>query len=131
MEIESKRVVRYQNVTEDKRTASRLLRQRMTEAETVLWGALRGSALGVKFRRQQVIKGFIVDFYCDSLGLIVEADGGVHLENPENDHERDAIFIAHNLTILHFKNNDILTNLTGVLEEIRGFMGNLTPDPSP
>ena len=85
MDIESNRVVKFQRVTEGKRTASRQLRQSPTEAEALLWSRLRNSALGVKFRRQQVIRGFIVDFYCDAARLIVEADGGVHLANPEND----------------------------------------------
>ena len=117
--MQSRRVVKFQTVAEGKRTASRQLRQSMTEAEARLWSGLRNSALGVKFRRQQVIQGFIVDFYCDAIGLIVEADGGVHLENPENDQERDAILTARGLCILHFTNEEILNDTSHVLEEIR------------
>jgi very-short-patch-repair endonuclease len=126
MKYESRHIVKFQTVTEGKRTASRQLRQSMTEAEVWLWNSLRNSALGVKFRRQQVIQGFIGDFYCDSAGLIVEADGSVHLENPENDQERDAILTAHGLCILHFTNEEILNDTPRVLEEIRRAI-HLTP----
>ncbi len=117
--MNSRRVIKLQHVTGGKRTASRQLRQSQTEAEAVLWSRLRNSALGVKFRRQQVMQGFIVDFYCDSAGLIVEADGGVHLENPENDRERNAILTAKGFRILRFTNAEILTETDRVLEEIR------------
>jgi very-short-patch-repair endonuclease len=119
VETRTRRIVKFQTVTEQKRTVSRQLRKSKTEAEAQLWSSLRNSALGVKFRRQQVIHGFIVDFYCDVVGLIVEADGGVHLENHENDHARDALFTELGLTVLHFTNEDILNETTRVLEDIR------------
>ncbi len=117
--MNSRRIVKFQHVTEEKRTASRRLRQSMTEAEAQLWNCLRHSALGVKFRRQQVIRGFVVDFYCDAAGLIVEADGGVHRENPEGDDERDAILAELGLNILRFTNAEILNDTARVLEDIR------------
>ncbi len=117
--MDSRRVVKLQHVTEEKRTASRQLRHSPTEAEMRLWSCLRNSALGIKFRRQQIIRGFIVDFYCDSAGVVVEVDGGVHLENPEKDRERDAILSETGLTILHFTNTEVLTETDRVLEHIR------------
>ena len=130
MEIKSRRIVKFQIVAEGKRTASQILRKSSTNAESHLWSHLRGSSLTVKFRRQQVIKGFIVDFYCDSLGLVVEVDGSVHLENPEKDLERDSILSSYGLTLLHLKNADVLVNIDAVLNEIRKVVELLTTQKS-
>jgi very-short-patch-repair endonuclease len=50
----------------------------MTPAERILWQELRGNKLGAHFRRQQIIAGFIVDFYCHKVALVIEVDGDVH-----------------------------------------------------
>ena len=73
-----KNIIRGQHVLHDKLNRSRELRRDMTPAETNFWQELRGNKLGVRFRRQQVIAGFIVDFYCDQPGLVIELDGSVH-----------------------------------------------------
>ena len=57
----------------------------MTPAEKILWNELRANKLGVHFRRQQVIAGFIVDFYCHKAGLVVEVDGDIHDLQKEED----------------------------------------------
>ncbi len=62
-----------------------LARCEMTPAEKILWEELRANKLGVHFRRQQVIQGFIVDFYCHQAGLVVEVDGDVHDLHKEED----------------------------------------------
>ncbi|WP_369426718.1 endonuclease domain-containing protein [Waterburya agarophytonicola] len=55
------------------------LRQNMTPVEKILWDYLRAKRLNnLKFRRQQIIEEFIVNFYCHSLGLIIEVDGEIH-----------------------------------------------------
>ncbi len=62
---------------------ARLLRRRATEAEAILWDALRSRRLGgYKFRRQHSLAAFIVDFYCPSVRLVVEVDGGIHRARP-------------------------------------------------
>jgi very-short-patch-repair endonuclease len=66
-------------------------RREMTPAEKMLWKELRGNKLGVHFRRQQVIAGFIVDFYCHKAGLVIELDGSVHDEQIEEDAQRDKV----------------------------------------
>jgi len=67
----------------------------MTRAERVLWQRLKAGRLqGWHFRRQQVIDGFIVDFYCHAAGLVLEIDGGVHEQQREYDTERDAVLLA-------------------------------------
>ena len=65
-------VIRGQQVQAVKKESSRRLRKEMTPEESLLWEVLRDGKLGVKFRRQQVISGFIVDFYSHTLGLVVE-----------------------------------------------------------
>ena len=65
-----------------------------------LWQALRGGQLGVTFRRQVPLRGFIVDFYASRARLIVEVDGGYHVEQPEADARRDAELVAHGFRVL-------------------------------
>jgi very-short-patch-repair endonuclease len=60
----------------------------MTPSEAKLWTCLRAPLGGFKFRRQHPIRGFIVDFYCDEVGLIVEVDGAVHDKQAEEDRVR-------------------------------------------
>jgi very-short-patch-repair endonuclease len=75
--------------TRDKRDLARELRKRPTTAEDAAWRLLRDRRLhGCKFRRQHVIAGYIVDFYCPELRLVLELDGGYH-ETPEQE-ARDA-----------------------------------------
>ncbi len=63
----------------------------MTPAEKFLWQELRGNKLGVHFRRQQVIAGFIVDFYCHKAGLVLEVDGDIHDLQQEEDTRREKV----------------------------------------
>jgi len=66
----------------------------MTPAEKILWKELRTNRLGVHFRRQQIIQGFIVDFYCHRAGLVVEVDGDVHDLQTEEDERREKVLSA-------------------------------------
>ena len=113
-------IVKGQPVTEAKQLLSQLMRKDMTPAESILWEALRGNKLGVRFRRQQVIAGFIVDFYCHNAGLIIEADGSQH--SLESDCERDAVLSSRGIKILRFSNEEILVRLEEVLRRIREAM---------
>lgn len=91
----------------------------MTAEECALWRGLRRSQLsGFHFRRQQVINGFIVDFYCHAARLIVEVDGQVHDEQPDYDEERDQILAARGLRTLRLSNDEVQRDMTGVLARI-------------
>ncbi|WKZ37082.1 MAG: DUF559 domain-containing protein [Anaerolineales bacterium] len=70
-----KNIVTGQKVAKEKLERAKELRREMTPAEKILWQELRANKLGVRFRRQQVIQGFIVDFYCHKSALVVEVDG--------------------------------------------------------
>ncbi len=100
-------------------TLSRNLRKGLTEAENLLWKHLRGKRFdGLKFRRQQPIGRYIVDFVCLEKRLVLEIDGGQHsLEKPK-DEARDRWLTAEGYQVLRFWNNDVSGNLAGVIERI-------------
>jgi very-short-patch-repair endonuclease len=92
---------------------ARTLRATMTDAERRLWSVLRSRRLqGYKFRRQRPIGPFIADFACIEHRLVVEADGGQHLEG-EYDARRTAWLEARGWRVLRFWNNEILANTEG------------------
>jgi very-short-patch-repair endonuclease len=108
------------------------LRKRMTDAEQKLWKNLRSKQIvATKFRRQQPIGPYIVDFVSFKEKLIIEVDGGQHAEQVENDQIRDLYFIHKGYKILRFWNNEVLQNIKGVLEAIKLEVLNNAPSPCP
>jgi len=77
---------------------------------------------GFHFRRQQIIDGFIVDFYCHRAELVLEVDGPIHEIHTEYDTNRDQILSDLGLKILRFNNHDIQNNLTQVLDQIQSYL---------
>jgi very-short-patch-repair endonuclease len=112
-------VVVGQKVAPVKLARARQLRREMTPTERALWTQLRDHRMcGLHFRRQQVIDGFIVDFYCHAARLIIETDGGIHTQQAEYDVERDRAIAARGLQILRFTNDEVRYQLHTVLERI-------------
>ena len=104
----------------EKRDFSRHLRRNMTVAEALLWEQIRAGRLdGLRFRRQQIIDGFIVDFFCYSLGLIVEVDGSIHEQQQQEDEEREEAFAKRRLQILRFTNEEVKCQMSDTLHQIR------------
>jgi len=102
----------------------------MTPAEQILWNELRNNRLeGIHFRRQQIIDGFIADFYCHSAGLVVEVDGAVHDIQKNYDRLRDEIISARKLTVMRVTNDDVELCLPEVLRRIFAAVKDLTPQP--
>jgi very-short-patch-repair endonuclease len=100
----------------------------MTESEKTLWRHLRAHRLnGEKFRRQQPIGPYVVDFVHFGARLIVEADGGQHNAAP-GDKRRDNWLRQQGFTVLRFWNHEIMGNLEGVLATI---LDAVTNRPSP
>ena len=94
----------------------------MTEAEKYLWYMLRSKNLsGLKFRRQQPIGSFIVDFVCLKKKLVIEVDGGQHDADKELDSERDKWLTGEGYKVLRFWNNEVMENREAVLEKIVKF----------
>lgn len=98
---------------------SRDLRKNLTEAEQKLWQKLRNKQIhGHKFRRQFVLGNYIVDFICLDKRLIVEVDGGQHMDNVDYDSQRDEWLKNQNFKVLRFWNNQVLNEIDSVLEVI-------------
>jgi len=96
------------------------LRKRTTDAERTLWNYLRAGRLdGLKFRRQQVIENYIVDFVCFEKRLVIEVDGGQHAEEAEADRVRDEWLGREGYKVLRLWNLEVLTNIEGTVELIR------------
>ena len=97
---------------------ARRLRVTMTDAERKLWRTLRDRQVdGLKFRRQHPIGPYVLDFLCEERRLAVELDGGQH--TADKDAVRTAWLADHGVRVIRFWNNDVLTNLPGVVEMIR------------
>ena len=97
------------------------MRHTATDAEHLMWQLLRAKRfMNLKFRRQQVIEPYIVDFYCHEIGLVIELDGGQH--NTEDgrtyDVERTQFLEALGLTVVRYWNSDVLGRTDVVLEDL-------------
>ena len=107
-----------------------MLRRNMTDTENRLWSRLkRRQVNGYKFRRQFPLGAYIADFVCLEARLIIEVDGGQHVEQREKDELRDKWLVSQNFRVLRFWNNDVLRNTDAVVEEIVQTLKS-TPTPS-
>lgn len=96
------------------------LRKNTTDTETYLWQRLRGKRFeNLKFKRQQPVGNYIVDFVSLEKKLVVELDSGQHAANKLEDQARDQWLKAQGFSVLRFWNNEVLTNVEGVLKTIQ------------
>jgi very-short-patch-repair endonuclease len=117
-------------VPDRKQAFAKRLRSNATDAESVLWRHLRAHRFaGHKFKRQHPIGPYIVDFVCFGSRLIIEVDGGQHLEN-ERDAKRDAWLQAQGFVVVRVWNNDVLSRTEAVLDLLAERLP-LSPNPSP
>lgn len=106
------------------------LRKNSTDTERLLWSRLRNKRFeGLKFRRQEPIGRYIVDFICYEKKLIIECDGSQHINNKEKDIIRDQYLKERGFKVLRFWDTDVLQNIDDVLEAI--FQAISTSEPSP
>ncbi len=117
-----KNIIPGQQVTKEKLHRAKELRREMTPAEMVLWNELRANKLGIHFRRQQIIAGLIVDFYCHKAALVVEVDGDIHDLQQDEDARREKVLTDMGLRIIRFRNEDVIQELSGVLRAIRSLI---------
>jgi very-short-patch-repair endonuclease len=104
------------------RSRAKQLRRTMTPAETLLWRYLKANRIdGLGFRRQVPLGNYIADFVCMSVRLLVELDGQSHDFDAQRkaDEKRDAFFVAKGFRVVRFSNQDVISNLEGVVEAIR------------
>src|SRR5688500_18630300 len=112
-------IVQGQRATESRTIRVGQFRREMTLPERLLWRELRGNHLeGFHFRRQQVIDGFIVDFYCHAAALVVEVDGAIHEQQADYDAERDRIIATRGIAFLRFTNEEIKFRMNEVFIKI-------------
>jgi very-short-patch-repair endonuclease len=114
-----KNIIPGQRVTKGKLQRAKELRRNMTPAERLLWQEIRAKKLGVRFRRQQIIAGFIVDFYCHKATLVVEVDGDIHDLQQDEDARREKVLNEMGLKTIRFRNEEILRNLPIVVRKIK------------
>jgi len=120
----------FQNAGGKQFEFGRELRKDKTATEYMLWEKLRGRRLeGFKFRRQHPIDRYIADFYCHEAALVVEVDGGIHLEksNKEYDIERDNTLEKLGITTLRFTNEEVTSDMVAVLENIKMHLNSPKP----
>ena len=123
-------------MTQDPRLLSHAakMRREATPFEVMLWRHLSRSQLGHKFRRQHAVGRHIVDFFCPAKSLAIEVDEATH--HTEEMCKRDNSLGAAGVQVLHVSNEDIATNMEGVLVRIQEMLGSLpdrwpTPHPNP
>jgi len=98
---------------------ARTLRKNMTDAENRMWYDLRNRRLnGYKFVRQYAIGNYIVDFICREKNLIIEVDGGQHMDAIEYDEQRSNYLKSRGYQVFRVWNNDVFNNIQGVMEGI-------------
>ena len=98
---------------------ARMLRKNQTDAERLLWQRLRNrQLLGVKFRRQMPIQGYIADFAAVEIRLIIELDGSQHIDNEAADEFRTGFLQREGYKVIRFWNDDVLSRIDDVLEFI-------------
>jgi acetylglutamate kinase len=107
------------------------LRNRMTPAEEVLWKLIHINEWKLKFRRQHPIWNYVADFYCHKLKLVIELDGGIHEQEEvkKYDQARETHLKEFGLTVLRFKNEQVLKNSDEVLKEIAQIIAHLSSTP--
>lgn len=98
---------------------ARALRKNMTEAENRMWYYLRNRRLaGYKFVREHVIGNYIADFVCREKKLIIEVDGGQHMDAVVYDQQRTHNLIIYGYRVLRVWNHEVNQNIAGVMEQI-------------
>ena len=113
-------------------TRARELRKEASVPERLLWGLLRNRRLGgLKFRRQQPVGAYVVDYFCEAAQLVIELDGESHTRRESEDARRDAYLRERGLTVLRIPNDDLLRNRVGVAETILREVEEVIRKPSP
>ena len=106
-----------------KKIFARTLRKKQTHEEQKVWEVLRNRRFhNLKFRRQHVLEGFVVDFYCHRLRLVVEIDGKVHEKQKEYDGLRQAILEESGYIIIRVSNDEVNRNMDVLLNRLKQFV---------
>lgn len=100
---------------------AKILREHMTEAELKLWNILRNrKMINLRFKPQHPIDIFIADFYCHSLKLVIEVDGGIHNTNDQREYDigREAELLQWGIKVIRFTNDEVINDIYLVRKKI-------------
>lgn len=104
---------------EIKKTFARRLRKEQTKAEKIVWELLRNRKFKkYKFRRQHVIEGFVLDFYCHEIRLGIEVDGSIHLRRKDYDELRQEVIESKGIVITRITNKEIREDKRLILKKL-------------
>jgi very-short-patch-repair endonuclease len=107
-------------VKEIKKVFAKQLRKESTKAEKIVWELIRNRKfMGLKFRRQHVIEGFVLDFYCHEAKLGIEIDGGIHFRRKDYDKLRQEVIESEDIKIIRVTNKEIADNKSSILGKIK------------
>jgi very-short-patch-repair endonuclease len=102
--MRARNIVIGERVNTGKILLAKELRRNMTPEERILWQRVRRNGVGgFHIRRQQIIDGFLADFYCHAAGLVIEVDGPIHRQDPGQDAYRDEVFALRGLRVLRIQ----------------------------
>lgn len=110
---------------------ARKFRSSPTKAEKIMWQILKdNNILGYKFRRQHVLAGYIVDFYCQKLKIAIEVDGKIHNieKNKESDKQREEILKRYGISIIRVTNEEIESNPILVKKKLKNYIKSIIQD---
>lgn len=92
----------------------------MTFAEKIFWEQIRAKRfMNLKFKRQYIVLNYILDFYCPKLRLGIEIDGKIHEQQKKKDYIRKRLIQYKGINIVRFKNEEIINNINGILQELK------------
>ena len=112
-------LIQFQKINPSKLALAKYFRSHMTYAERCFWNMCRRNQIaGLQFRRQQVIHGFIADFYCNQIKLVVEVDGGIHEQQKDYDELRTKIINQHGVKVIRFTNEEVVNKSDWVLAKM-------------
>ena len=113
-------LIRQQRIKNNKLLLAKDFRQHMTYGERCFWNMVRKNQInGLRFRRQQIIHGFIADFYCNQINLVVEIDGGIHEQQKDYDELRTKIINQHYIKVIRFTNEEVIDKSDWVLQKLK------------
>ena len=111
------------NMHQIKKDFARNLRRESTPEEKIVWEALRNRKfMGLKFRRQHVLEGFVVDFYCHSFNLAIEIDGKIHEIQLDYDLIRQTLIEDKGTSFIRVTNHDVNHNIEKLYDKIKNFV---------
>ncbi|MHB8156135.1 MAG: endonuclease domain-containing protein [Desulfocucumaceae bacterium] len=113
-------LIQFQKINPTKLQLAKYFRSHMTYGECCFWNMCRRNQVaGLQFRRQQIIYGFIADFYCNQINLVVEIDGGIHEQQKDYDKLRTEIINLYGIRVIRFTNQEVVDKSDRVLERLK------------